>query len=475
MGTTCHNKLMAALVPGALLAGMAALAVPTAAQQPGGFADEAFRNTWTRTDLPVQNGTVKRSYYWGPQPDILVYEDYLEGTGGKRLVQYFDKSRMEINNPSGNRNDPFFVTNGLLAVELITGRVQVGNNIASDVDDVSPLTPTYASFRSVYDRRAEGRIGETVLETINRFGQTGRDSRYSVANVRQTYYETITGHNIPDVFWNFLNLRGPVVLNGRTVEGRLSDPWFYATGYPITEAYWARVKIAGVSDVDVLIQAFERRVLTYVPTAPEGFKVQMGNIGAHYRDWRYSVPRDPTPPPLPTNCTQVPVRGFGKVWADQPQVRTQLGCPYGSERQVFVAQQSFEGGQMIDVIERYGTAEYKTIYVLFGDGSVQRFQDTYRDGDPEPTVTPPPPAGRMAPVRGFGKVWREGTGARVRERLGWATGPEIGSPEGAILNFQRGTMVYAGPQLKKIYVLYGTQPNAYEITRWSVFDDTYRP
>ena len=39
--------------------------------------------------------------------------------------------------------------------------------------------------------------------------------------------------------------------------------------------------------VDVYIQAYERRVLTYVPSAPEGFQVQMGNIGAHYYDWRY--------------------------------------------------------------------------------------------------------------------------------------------------------------------------------------------
>ena len=38
---------------------------------------------------------------------------------------------------------------------------------------------------------------------------------------------------------------------------------------------------------DVLIQAFERRALTYVPTNPQGFQVEMANIGQHYFDWRY--------------------------------------------------------------------------------------------------------------------------------------------------------------------------------------------
>ncbi|MEO5952715.1 MAG: hypothetical protein ABIQ44_09645, partial [Chloroflexia bacterium] len=93
------------------------------------FADPAFQTTWTRTDALVASGQVKRSWLWGPQSNTgPLYEDYAEGTDGKRLVQYFDKSRMEINNPNGNKNDAFYVTNGLLTVELITGYIQTGNN-----------------------------------------------------------------------------------------------------------------------------------------------------------------------------------------------------------------------------------------------------------------------------------------------------------------------------------------------------------
>ena len=46
------------------------------------------------------------------------------------------------------------------------------------------------------------------------------------------------------------------------------------------------MKIAGKQE-DVLIQLFERRVLTYQPDAAPEWRVQMGNIGAHYYDWRY--------------------------------------------------------------------------------------------------------------------------------------------------------------------------------------------
>ena len=87
------------------------------------FANSAFQSTWDRTDHPASQGQVKRSFYWGPRPNTAgMQEEYAEGPGGKRLVQYFDKSRMEINNPNGDPNDPFFVTNGLLTVELISGQ-----------------------------------------------------------------------------------------------------------------------------------------------------------------------------------------------------------------------------------------------------------------------------------------------------------------------------------------------------------------
>ena len=279
----------------------------------GSFANPAFQRTWERTDKLVASGQVQRSWYWGPTPGASVQEDYAEGPGGKRLVQYFDKSRMEINNPAGDPNNPFFVTNGLLTVELISGKMQTGNStyvdrypadipLASDSDDAS--APTYLSFASVSntplgDHPATSRLAQNVTATIARDGTVGDDqtkSTYPKDNI--IYFEQATKHNIPLAIWEFLNGTGPVYnsATGKTADGRLSDPWFYATGYPISEAYWAHVKIAGQMQ-DVLIQAFERRVVTYVPNGVPGFKVQMGNIGQHYYDWRYKDAGKPSNPP----------------------------------------------------------------------------------------------------------------------------------------------------------------------------------
>ena len=56
----------------------------------------------------------------------------------------------------------------------------------------------------------------------------------------------------------------------------------------------------------MLIQAFERRVLTYTPGNPAAFQVEMGNIGQHYYDWRYGTNPPPTVVPAPT---VTPARG----------------------------------------------------------------------------------------------------------------------------------------------------------------------
>jgi hypothetical protein len=260
------------------------------------FADSAFKQVWARTDQPVSDGSVRRSFYWGPTPGESLMEPYEQGANGMRRVQYFDKSRMEINNPNGDPTNPFYVTNGLLTVELVSGKMQVGDNqyedgapadipLASDNDD--PSAPTYATFGKLLDK-AGNKVGGALYSSIDKSGNVTTPP--GVTPTRQeivAYYEPQTGHNIPQVFWDFLNQSGPINQNGQVVTGRLSDPWFYATGLPISEAYWAKVKIAGKEGVDVYIQAYQRRVLTYVPTLPEGFQVQMGNIGAHYHDWRY--------------------------------------------------------------------------------------------------------------------------------------------------------------------------------------------
>ncbi|MGI8588132.1 MAG: PQQ-binding-like beta-propeller repeat protein [Chloroflexia bacterium] len=277
---------------------------PTPTPKPTGptYADPAFARLWTRTDQLVAAHMVNRSWFWGPAPfSPGITEPYSEGKGGSRLVQYFDKSRMEINNPNADKNSAFYVTNGLLVIELISGREQVGDssyvtrlpsktNIAGDLDDTN--APTYSGFAGVSnttlgDHKATDLTGRAATATISRDGTVGNDPGKTVyTGLNFVHYEAGTGHNIPAVFWDFLNARGTVIENGQSVQAQVISPWFYASGLPISEPYWSRVKIAG-KPTDVLIQAFERRVLTYTPANADPFKVEMGNVGRHYFDWRY--------------------------------------------------------------------------------------------------------------------------------------------------------------------------------------------
>jgi hypothetical protein len=296
------------------------------------FAHPAFETVWNRTDRVVKEGRISRTWFWGPGPNSLgLLEQYNESTAGnqRRLVQYFDKSRMEVNDPAGDRNNPFFVTNGLLTVELISGFIQVGNAdfmqyrpacipMSGDFGDLQ--APTYFAFQGVSNTTAEDnpapdRTGQRVTETIDRNGVVGNDpAKASIPGITLTQYISDTKHNIPAVFWDFLNSSGPVYTGtGQIVNDRLINPWFFASGLPISEPYWAKAKIAGTT-TDVMIQAYERRALTYVPSNPPGFQVEMANIGQHYFDWRYrnygycpgQPVTTPTPPvPAPTAGTPV--------------------------------------------------------------------------------------------------------------------------------------------------------------------------
>src|SRR4051812_48009221 len=102
----------------ALITGFISLDIQPQTVIADGFVDTSFKAVWERTDQPVATRKVARTWMWGPNPGISVYEEY-GSNGQRRLVQYFDKSRMEITNTAGDRNSEWYVTNGLLAKELI--------------------------------------------------------------------------------------------------------------------------------------------------------------------------------------------------------------------------------------------------------------------------------------------------------------------------------------------------------------------
>jgi hypothetical protein len=93
------------------------------------------------------------------------------------------------------------------------------------------------------------------------------------------------GHNVPQALWEMMNQRGLVYAGGGYRTDKVVD-WLFAMGYPISAPYWVRCNVAGV-EKDILVQLFERRVLTYTPSNPAGWQVEMGNVGRYYYDWRY--------------------------------------------------------------------------------------------------------------------------------------------------------------------------------------------
>lgn len=302
-------------------------------QAPGvpSFSSQAFVQVWARTDWPVAAGQVQRTFYFGPSVALTCQESYKEAPGSIRLVSYLDKARLELNNPASG-----VVTGGLLAKELISGKMQFGDNefrayppaevpVAGDPTD-SPA-PTYASFGKVAsinagEQRAAARLGQTVTETLSKAGDAGTDAGLARYGVTLAAYREELGHNIPNIFMDFFNRRGPVATlaadGSMSVGEDLLIDWVQVMGLPIAEPYWAVVPVGGASKW-VLMQPFERRVVTYTPDNAPAFQVEMGNIGQHYKTWRHpdgtctdrAVPAPP--PPAPIEVSVAPGSGTSKT------------------------------------------------------------------------------------------------------------------------------------------------------------------
>ena len=256
---------------------------------PTGSGD--FDRVWATTDQAVAAGHASYSWFWGPESFDQRFEDYQESPHHQREVRYYDKSRMEINDPNGDKNSLYYVTNGLLTEELVTGRLQLGNStfdqrnpatqlVAGDPSN-NPGTPSYAAFAPLattdgVTHRSTDRTGQPVTQFLNGAGlQSATDS----GAVTLASFQTTTGHNIASVFWNWAN---DPTSGFRPAEG---VDWVYVLGLPISEPYWVDAAVGGQVK-RVLVQLFERRVLTYTASNTPTYRIEFGNIGRHYHDWR---------------------------------------------------------------------------------------------------------------------------------------------------------------------------------------------
>jgi hypothetical protein len=150
------------------------------------------------------------------------------------------------------------------------------------------------------------------------------------------------------------------------------------------------------------------------------------------------------------NCAYFPPAGFGIIYANNPDIASQLGCPSENPPNVLSvpsASENFQTGVML-----WLNGE---IYALYNTGSYQYFVDTFVAGTDPEFSSEVPPSGLLTPVRGFLKVWSQN--AAVRANLGWATSNESGS-QASVLYFQNGVMVSL-PASGVVWVLIGGRGN----------------
>jgi hypothetical protein len=239
-----------------------------AVQGAASFADPLFQQQWREGEALTPN-------FWGPLSTATdgQTEQYADVPGGQRLVQYFDKGRMELRNG--------VVTNGLLAGEIVRGQLQVGDAsflakdppsipIAGDADNPGPTYRHLSTTARTLLAATAAHPGGTSAAVVGADGTVTPGGSELAGDVVLKVYDSPTQHNVPGAFDAYRNKAGLGTI-----------------GYAISEPFGAVVKVAG-QQKGVLIQIFERRVLTFTPTNPSAFQVEMGNIGQHYYTWRYS-------------------------------------------------------------------------------------------------------------------------------------------------------------------------------------------
>jgi hypothetical protein len=246
--------------------------LPVNSSQPSAFADPAFSRYYARSSAAEQQ------LLWGGGPLVSLVEPFTGAPGNRRLVQYFERGRMEMADSTAGPTSSS-ISQGLLVREMATGYVQLGYDDfvqgepapiplfgGSDADAL-----TYADFAIPVASNVDDRTGELLDDWIAPGGVISEAA--PPVEIIAGSYEPVTGHNIPHVTASWLK----------------TDPFGIdandALGLPISEPYWVHSG-KGESGIS-LIQLFERRVVVYTPGLPLAERFSLTSAGRHYYRWRY--------------------------------------------------------------------------------------------------------------------------------------------------------------------------------------------
>lgn len=320
--------------------------------QPTIQIDPSIQAVWEQNDGQIVEGNLQRAWILGPEPIASSIEYYPESPTGYRELVYYDKGRLELNDPTSLPGSNWLVQGGSLVSEMLSGRVQLGEEefvrrplpqiaIVGDAGqpdavtyaDLAPHSTVYQAWEEKVRLEQEQALASTQTdpnapaaeepapETTNPEATPDETAPATVDEqaTEQTEAPPEATADPADESRELLAMAGRPVDELLTADGEIVDggadsqgvtlktldqatdlyiasvfadwvetlpaPTLNLIGLPVTAPYWVQATIEGESQL-VLIQAFERRILTYTPGNPDGWQVESANVGLHYRDWR---------------------------------------------------------------------------------------------------------------------------------------------------------------------------------------------
>ncbi len=174
------------------------------------------------------------------------------------FTQYFEKGRIE--DQTGESPDPNFQFQyGLLADELQTARANL----------------TVGGEQSTITYQIVNDLAQPARRVNQPAGFSGGTLTNSEGSVFIPYSQALTpapGHNVSPIFWPYIN-RTDIFPGG----------WLHDIGLPMTEAIPAVVTKGPLTNRSIVVQVFQRTILTYDPLNPGDFQVERANVGTDYR------------------------------------------------------------------------------------------------------------------------------------------------------------------------------------------------